>query len=73
MPLAQAVGSPALRLRACRPPWGALACPACLSRAASRPTGRAGERERGLLPRVRPAPRGEAEVLPRPEAHVPLR
>ena len=33
----------------------------------------AGERERGLLPRVRPAPRGEAEVLPRPEAHVPLR
>ena len=40
---------------------------------ASRPAGRAGERERGLLPGVRPAPRGEAEVLPRPEAHVPLR
>lgn len=37
MPPAQAVGSPALLLRACRPPWGALACLACLSRTASRP------------------------------------
>lgn len=38
MPPAQAVGSPALLLRACRPPWGALAYLACLSRTASRPT-----------------------------------
>lgn len=55
------------------PSSGAPASPARLSCAASRPAGRAGERERGLLPRVCPAPRGEAEVLPRPEAHVPLR
>ena len=55
------------------PSLGAPTGPARLSCAASRPAGRARERERGLLPRVCPAPRGEAEVLPRPEAHVPLR
>lgn len=53
-----------------RPPPGG--CSAPVLRPAV-PAGRAGERERGVLSGVRPAPRGEAEVLPRPEADVPLR
>lgn len=35
--------------------------------------GGAGERECGILPGVRPAARGEAEVLQGAEADVPLR
>lgn len=65
---APAVGRPPLRLgprSLPRVPWRL--------RATYPPAGRAGERERGLLPGVRPAPRGEAEVLPGPEADVPLR
>lgn len=65
-------GQAALLCQVAVPP-GPVPSRALPLRTGALPAGRAGERERGVLPGVCSAPRGEAEVLPRAEADVPLR